>query len=165
MSTSHDDLVFRSPKVEDGSRLHAFVKACPPLEVNTEYAYLLFATHFSATSALVEDDEGILGFVMGYRLPEDASVLFVWQIAVHSRARGLGLGKKILHHLISRPALEPVRYLEATVAPSNSASQRLFRGFAAEKSVPCEDRPYFEPDHFGGGSHEAEALFRVGPFR
>lgn len=145
--------------------MHAFVQDCPPLELNTAYAYVLLATHFSASSAVAEDQEGLLGFVVGYRLPEEQETLFVWQIGVHARARGLGLGKRLLQHLIERTDTVPVRYLEATVAPSNEASQRLFRGFAKFLNAPCEERPCFEPEHFGGSQHESEALFRVGPFR
>lgn len=165
MPVLQSDLLFRHPHLADGKALFACVRACPPLEVNSEYAYLLFATHFRTTSALVEDRSGVLGFVAGYRLPQDPSTLFVWQIAVHPRARGLGLAKKLLGHLVARPAFEAVRFLEATVSPSNEASQHLFRGFAKARAAPCEEQPYFEPEHFGGGAHEAEALFRVGPFR
>jgi len=145
--------------------MHALAKACPPLEVNTTYAYVLFATHFASTSVIAKDADGLLGYVVGYRLPEDQATVFVWQIGVSSRARGLGLGRKLLNNLIERPEKVPVRFLEATVAPSNEASQRLFRGLAKSLDVPCEERPYFEPEHFGGNEHESEALFRVGPFR
>lgn len=165
MPEANDNIVMRSPEAGDGARIYQFVKECPPLEVNTLYAYLLLATHFSGTCVVAEDESGMLGFVVGYRLPESPDTLFVWQIAVGARARGTGMGKKLLQHLVERRTPEPVRFLEATVATSNTASQRLFRGFAKSKSVPCEEQPYFEPEHFGGDEHEAEALFHLGPFR
>lgn len=165
MSPENTTVEMRPPNPMDGARIHAFIQDCPPLELNTTYAYVLMATHFASTSVVAEDGEGLLGYVVGYRLPENRDTLFVWQIGVHSRARGMGLGKRLLQHLIDRTDEVPVRFLEATVATSNEASQRLFRGLAKSMDVPCEERPYFEPEHFGGSQHEAEALFRVGPFR
>lgn len=155
----------RPPEVTDGSALRDLVRQCPPLEVNTGYAYLLLATHFAASSAVAVDEKGLVGFVLGYRLPADPSVWFVWQVGVHGRARGAGLGRMLLRHVLDRPDFGSVRYLEATIAPSNLASRRLFEGFAREREVACEALPYFEPTHFGDGNHEAESLFRIGPFR
>ena len=165
MSDATQTLTLRPPTVADGARMHALVRACPPLEVNSCYTYLLMAHHFSTTSALAEDREGLVGLVAGYRLPEDPEVLFVWQIGVHRRARGLGLGVRLLTHVIERPAFVPVRYLEATVAPANAASRRLFQGLAKMSAVPCRALPGFEARHFGGIPHDGETLFRLGPFR
>ena len=164
MSTVTEKITLRGVTSLDGARIHEFAAQCPPLELNTAYAYVLLTTHFAASSAVAEDSEGLAGYVVGYRLPEDSETLFVWQIGVHSRARGTGLARKLLNFLIHRPGQSPVRYLEATVAPSNEASQRLFRGFAKSEGVPCEVRPCFTAEHFGGNQHEPEALFRVGPF-
>ena len=164
MQLSQTHVNVRPPTTADGAKIHTFVQQCPPLEVNTGYAYLLFTTHFRTTCAVAEDPEGIAGFVMGYRLPDDPETLFVWQIGVHERTRGTGLDTQLLNDLLQRPADPPVRYVAATVAPSNTASQRLFRRFAQRASVDCEERPCFEPKHFGGGAHEAETLFRLGPF-
>ena len=161
----HDEsnLILRATNPLDGARIFDCVRQCPPLEPNTAYAYVLLATHFAQSSAVAEDNEGLAGYTVGYRLPEDVETLFIWQIGVLPRARGTGLARKLLQHVIERNSQEPVRYLEATVAPSNTASQRLFRGFAKSAGVPCEERPYFAADHFGGTQHEPEALFRVGP--
>lgn len=158
-------LLLRPPKNTDGAAIAELVRQCPPLEQNSTYAYVLIASHFATTSVVAEDRDGLAGFVAGYRLPADPSVWFVWQVGVHQRARGLGLGRKLLRHVIERPDFSPVRFLEATIAPSNAASRRLFQGLAHEMAVPCEDGPYFEPAHFGGAEHEAESLFRIGPFR
>lgn len=165
MSTPQQTLVIRPTKAKDGARIHHLVQQCPPLEVNTAYAYALLATHFGRTTAVAENGDGLAGFAAGYRLPDATDTLFIWQIGVHERGRGLGLGQALLMELIGRDDPAPVRYLEATVSPSNTASRRLFRGLAERLGVPCEERDYFEPEHFGGGDHEPEALFRVGPLR
>lgn len=165
MSPPLQQLALRHPDLADGAGIHALAAQCPPLESNSCYSYVLIASHFRDTSAVAEDGEGLLGFVAAYRRPDAPGVLFVWQVGVSARARGAGVARRLLSHLIRHPAPVPVRYLEATVAPSNTASQRLFRALAAEHGVICEETPYLEPGHFGGGNHEAEALFRLGPFR
>lgn len=165
MNAKAPTLLVRPPEVADAVPMLDLVRRCPPLEVNSGYAYLLMATHFAQSSAVAVDEEGLVGFVAGYRLPSDPSVWFVWQVGVNGRARGAGLGRALLRHVIARPDFTPIRYLEATIAPSNLASRRLFQGFAREQVVPCEERPCFEAAHFGGGDHEAESLFRIGPFR
>lgn len=164
MSLTSRLFTLRPPAPQDGARIHALAAACPPLEVNTPYAYVLLATHFADSCVVAEDDSGLLAYATGYRLPRKQNTLFLWQIGVHPRARGMGLARQLLTHLIERPAATPVRYLEATVAPSNKASQRLFRGLAHACAVRCEERPGFEPEHFGDTEHEPEALFCVGPF-
>ena len=91
--------------------------------------------------------------------------VFVWQIGVDERARGTGLGLRMLHALADQLHPEGVRHVEATVAPSNTASDRLFRRFAEDRKVPCEVMAHFAADLFGNEAHEPEHLYRIGPFR
>jgi L-2,4-diaminobutyric acid acetyltransferase len=148
--------------------MRALVEACPPLDVNSTYAYLLVCTHFAATSVVAEAGDGLVGFVSGYLKPEDASVLFVWQVAVASRARGQGLAGRLLDEALRREACAGVRTLEATIAPANAASWALFRAFAGRHQATCDEAPCFEPHHFAidpDRTHEAERLVRIGPIR
>lgn len=141
------------------------VRATKVLEPNTCYAYLLLATHFSDTCLVAESDGQLVGFVAAYCPPTKPGVVFVWQIGVGQEARGQGLGKRLLHHLVGLPSCQAVTHLEATIATSNEASMRLFSGFARERDVPCERSRGFEPADFGQPGHEAEELFRIGPIR
>ena len=145
--------------------MHGLASTCPPLEPNTCYAYLLLCTHFRESCLLAEDDEGPAGYIAGYRPPKQPDTLFVWQIGVHARGRGLGLGKRMLQAVLARTENEDVNYLETTVAPDNPPSQGLFRSFAKDAGAECIEQEFFEPSHFGGDAHEAEHLFRIGPLR
>jgi len=118
------------PEASDGAAFHDLIEQCPPLEPNTTYAYLLFCTHFAQTSLVARDGDGLVGCIAGYRPPTHPDTVFVWQIGVHERGRGHGLGPKMLHALTDRLLSDGVRFVEATVAPSNKASDRLFRRFA-----------------------------------
>jgi diaminobutyrate acetyltransferase len=113
---------------------------------------------------LAEDGGRLLGFVSAFRPPTRADVLFVWQVAVAAVARGAGIGGRMLTDLVQRAAGGDVRYLEATVTPSNTASQKLFESFARRQGAPLAKQCLFPAELFPDTEqHEAEDLFRIGP--
>lgn len=154
-----------SPRVRDGADIHRLVANCGPLDLNSTYAYLLLCRHFGDTCVRAEHEERTVGFVSAYRLPETAEVIFVWQVAVSAEMRGQGLALRMLHELLSRPALASCRYLETTVAPSNKASLKLFYRLACDLGAPVAQQAMFEEADFGDEHHECETLVRIGPFR
>lgn len=155
-------ITLRAPSKRDGAAMWELARSSA-LELNTCYAYLLLASHFSGTCVLAECNGQLLGFVAAYRPPTKPDVVFVWQIGVSEAARARGLGKRLLRELLRMPACEGVKYLEATVAPSNAPSTRLFVGLAREHGVACERSRGFEPSDFANSDHESEELFRIGP--
>src|SRR5690606_35701876 len=106
----------------------------------------------------------IAGAVVGFRPPRDPSVVFVWQVGVSPDYRGRGLASDLLAAFAGAHVDDGVRFLEATVTPSNTASQRTFRGFARDCGAPCEERLLFPSSSFPGADHEEEHLFRIGPY-
>lgn len=153
----------RPPDPGDGAALHTLIKNCPPLDLNSLYAYLLQGLHFAATCVLAEHDHTPCGYVSAYCPPGRPDTLFVWQVAVAPGHRGQGLARAMLRHLLDRPACRAVRWLETTVGPSNLASTRLFQGLARDLDCPCTVSPLFSAATFGDGNHDAEHLFRLGP--
>lgn len=150
----------------DGWAIHRLVAQCPPLDLNSLYAYLLLSEHHADTCVLAEDQAGqVLGFVSAYIPPRHPDVLFVWQVAVDPRARGRGLGRRMLRHLLERPAAGAIRYIETTVGPGNAASRAVFGGLARQLDADCTDSALFGPELFGQQEHEEERLLRIGPFR
>ncbi len=162
---SGGELRLRRPTVSDGAAIWALVRESGVLEPNTCYAYLLLCTHFAETCLVAERGGRLLGFVLGYRPPTRPEAVFVWQVGVRADCRGEGLGKRLLGRLVELPGCADATFLEATVAPSNEASNRLFLGFARELGVPCELERGFESADFGPLEHEAEPLYRIGPLR
>ena len=156
-------ILLSKPTKLDGAALAALINQCPPLEPNTTYAYLLFCTHFADTCILARDAAGVVGAIVAYRPPSHPEALFVWQIAVHERARGMGLGRRMLDSLMERVTADGVTHLEATVSSDNRASNRLFTRFSESNLLPCTLSPYFEATLFGSGDHEPEHLYRIGP--
>ena len=152
------------PEVRHGAAIHQLVEACPPLDLNSTYAYLLLCEHFAESCVRAERDGRTVGFVSAYRLPRRAAEIFVWQIAVAEDVRGQGLARAMLDELLARPALRDCRYLETTVSPSNEPSRRVFLALAREHGAAVTERKLFAESDFGNSAHESEVLIRIGPF-
>ena len=158
-----------NPRLLDASALYDLVCRSKPLDENSRYLYMLMCSHFRESCVVARagegsDDERLAGAVTAYRLPEMPGTLFVWQVAGDPGFRGQGLAGRMVEHLVKRAA-EPVRFLEATVTPSNMASMKLFRGLAERWKAGIEESTVFPAGLFGAGTHEEERLLRIGPLQ
>lgn len=152
---------FRMPDSEDGSRIWDLVRSCPPLDENSMYANLIQCDHFRDTCVVAELDGEIIGWVSGHLVPNDPSTLFVWQVAVSEKARGLGLGTRMLSHLLDREICSDVEQMQTTITSDNKASWALFRKFGMRRDATVESEPYFtEDDHFDG-QHSTENMVTI----
>ncbi len=161
---SADAITLRKPESQDGIRVHKLIAECPPLDPNSAYCNLLQCTHFADTCVAAEMGDDLVGFISGYIPPKQPNVLFVWQVAVHEKARGTGLAKRMLAEIISRDDCSDVNYIETTVTPDNEASWKMFRNFAYERGISTEEFILFDSRIHFAGEHKDEHLFRIGPF-
>lgn len=157
----------RRPRATDAIGMRQLAQATEVLDVNSTYAYLLWATDFADTSVVADGDGELSGFITGYHPPTRPQVLFVWQVAVAPPAQGQGLAAAMLDGLVARIRSDrrghPVT-VEATVTPSNRQSRRFFTSFAERHGVPLTEQPRFgaellDPDC----NHEDEPVLRIGP--
>lgn len=65
--------------------------------------------------------------------------------------------------LLEQIRLTNVKYLEATVNPSNEACKKNIRKLAESLNTKCEETLLFDEKDFENDGHEAEVLYRVGP--
>ncbi len=158
------DIVYRPATPADGREMWRFVREAGVLDLNQSYAYILICQHFGNTCLVAETDEQMVGFVLAYVPPRQPDTVFVWQIGVAREVRGRGVGLHLLRHLLALDGCRNVKYLEASVTPSNKPSQSLFRAFARKWGVSCRKLPFF-PSEFFPESHEPEYLYRVGPLQ
>lgn len=159
------DLVLRPPHKADAFAIHGLIEQCPPLDLNSIYTYLLLSEHFTQTCVLAEAGQGPDGFISAYIPPAKPDVLFIWQVAVHQRARGHSLGRRMLFELLSRPHLAHIRYIETTVGPDNAASRGMFAGLARKLQADVSESALFDSHLFGDAGHDDERLIRIGPVR
>ncbi|MGC2857167.1 diaminobutyrate--2-oxoglutarate transaminase [Novispirillum sp. DQ9] len=165
-------LTFRRPTHRDGAAMWRLVKASGALDENSAYAYLMMGEWFADTCVVAEErlpggDRRLAGFVMGFVPPNQPDTAFVWQVGVDPRQRGRGLGTRLIRQFIDR-APAGVCFLEATVTPSNAASEALFRASARTFGAGIQVRDLFAaaafpPEACTGAGHEPERLFRIGP--
>lgn len=157
---------FREPCLADAAAISDLIRRCPPLDVNSHYVSLLLCRDFAATCVVAEIDGQIAAFLSAYQPPLRNDTIFVWQVAVDESARSRHLASKMLDVLLRRDVVRPVKYLEATVTPSNTASQSLFQALARRHDTDCCVSAHFTAEDFDEGTvHEPEDLFRIGPFR
>jgi len=162
--TLQSKITLRKPIDTDGSLVHSLIQRCKPLDINSMYCNLLQCTHFAETSVLAECDGRMLGFVSGYRLPQQPDTLFVWQVAVDAAARGQGLASRMLMQLLQRHA-DDIHHLHTTITPGNEASWSTFRRLAQRLDAPLNTSAMFEHERHFGGAHDSESLVHIGPFK
>lgn len=162
-SSDEDPLLLRQPTVNDGAAVYELIQACPPLDLNSNYVYLLLCTHFASSCIVAQRSNQIVGFISAYPHPEQPNTLFVWQVAVHESMRGQGLAHYMLEQLLVRPHLAPIEFIETTVDPDNHASRRLFQKLAQQHQTELVELSFLEREHFV--KPQVEPLLRIGPLR
>jgi len=152
---------YRKPVASDGMAINRLITDCAPLDVNSAYCNLLQCDHFRDTCIVAEIGGEIVGWISAYVKPDSPDTLFVWQVAVSSKARGRGLGRKMLSTLLMRDACEGVLNIQTTITLDNQASWALFRSFARRADSVLTHEPYFiEDDHFDG-EHATEHMVTI----
>jgi L-2,4-diaminobutyric acid acetyltransferase len=127
------------------------------------YCNLLQCRDFAETSVLAEMDDEAVGWVSGYLRPNNPSTLFIWQVAVHERARGLGLARKMLLDLLERQELQDVVRMQTTITPDNRASHALFRSVAERANAGLKETACFDEERHFEGRHASERLITIAP--
>ncbi len=150
----------RKPTAADGARIWSLVKSCKPLDENSMYCNLIQAEHFSDTCVVAELDGEIIGWISGHLIPAKQE-LFVWQVAVGEKARGLGLGKKMLFELIERDVCDDITHLKTTITEDNDASWGLFKSFTRALGGELTDEPHYERDVHFDGHHDTEHMVTI----
>ena len=159
-----DDIVFREPVAEDGSPVFELIKSCPPLDTNSMYCNLLQCSHFAATSVAAEINGELVGFVSGYLIPESPTSLFVWQVAVSSKARGKGLATLMIQHILQREVCAKEEYIQTTLTEDNQASWALFKRLSDKLNTSYESSVMFDKQQHFNSAHDSEMLVKIGPF-
>ena len=156
-----DKISFRMPNADDGAAIWNLVRDCKPLDENSMYCNLIQCDHFRDTCVLAERDGEVVGWISAYLLPDDSETLFVWQVAVSPKARGTGLGVRMLEHLLARDVCADVAQLKTTITSDNKASWGLFRKLARRQGGDlAHEAPFPRDDHFDG-RHATEHMVTI----
>ena len=169
MSLPEPQTVLRPPTPNDGASVFRLIGHCPPLDTNSMYCNLLQCTHFAGTSVAavqtVNTNEELVGFISAYLIPGREDTLFIWQVAVDERARGIGLAGNMLKHILDRPQCSQITYLETTITESKKASWALFESLSKKLGTGLHKSVMFDSDKHLASEHDTEFLARIGPFK
>lgn len=154
-----------APVLAHGAGMWRVAADSGELDLNSSYMYLLFARDFAATCRVALEGDRVVGFVLGYRRPDEPRCLFVWQIAVDESHRGQRLAGRLLDALVDSAGDAPatVRFVETTITDDNAASQRVFARFALDRKARHDTTSLLKTAHFPD-DHQPERLHRIGPF-
>ncbi|NGZ17191.1 diaminobutyrate acetyltransferase [Vibrio aestuarianus] len=161
MHMKDDRWTFRTPNQADGQKVHDLVALSPPLDENSAYCNFLQAIHFQDTCIVAERDGEVVGFISAYLKPDNLHELFVWQVAVHPDARGLGLAFQMLNELLERNALQDVSTLETTITRDNQGSWSLFKKLDKAYGQHGEVSTFLDQTRHFNGQHATEYLYRI----
>ncbi|KFM19557.1 L-24-diaminobutyric acid acetyltransferase protein [Marine Group I thaumarchaeote SCGC AAA799-P11] len=156
-------IIYREPILSDAHKIWELVKNNKPLDENSKYLYVLLCHQFSKTCRVAECDSKIVGFLSGFISPKNPDTLFVWQAAVDDTFRNKGIAKELVFQTL-RNTDSDVKFVEATVTPSNDASLKFLQNFANQVGTKITKNPLFSTDVLGEG-HEPEDLVRIGPIQ
>ncbi|MBK5927200.1 diaminobutyrate acetyltransferase [Rhodobaculum claviforme] len=151
----------RSPVKTDGTAVQELIARCAPLDQNSLYMNLIQCDHFADTCVLAERGDDVLGWISAHVPPGREDTIFVWQVAVDARARGMGLGRHMLTALLERPLCRRVINLETTITRDNEGSWALFRSLARRLDGDLSHAPHFEREAHFGGAHDTEHLVTI----
>jgi L-2,4-diaminobutyric acid acetyltransferase len=157
-----NDINIVNPTKEDSKGIYELIKRSKPLDLNSEYLYLLQTVYFEGTCIAAKHEDKIIGFVSGFKAPKDDKTFFVWQVAVDKEYRGQNIAFRMLKTLFDSKPLEDIESIETTISPSNIASQRVFEKFANEMDFDKEISLFAAKDDFSD-SHEDELLYLLKP--
>ena len=78
--------LLREPRRKDGAAIHQLIAECPPLDLNSLYAYLLLCEHNRGTCVLAESAGGrIDGFISAYVLADRPDAVSYTHLDVYKR--------------------------------------------------------------------------------
>ncbi|WDY54575.1 diaminobutyrate acetyltransferase [Vibrio fluvialis] len=161
MHNAQEEWSFRIPSRTDGKRVHELVSQCSPLDENSAYCNFLQSTHFQSTCVVAERNGDMVGFVSAYRKPDKPNELFVWQVAVHESARGMGLAFHMLNELLTRDDLADIDVLETTITRDNNGSWSLFKKLDRAHGEQGKVSTFLDETRHFDGEHDTEYLYRI----
>jgi ribosomal protein S18 acetylase RimI-like enzyme len=98
----------------------------------------LFFVHFRETSFVAEDDEGLAGFLCGFRSQTYDNEAYIHFAGVHPERRGSGLGRALYERFFD--AVAPRTVARAVTSPVNQRSVAFHQALGFE--VDRVDKDY-----------------------
>lgn len=126
----------------------------------------MMSHYYTDTCVVAKLDQELVGFITAFIPPKQPDTVFIWQIGVDPDHSGKGIGSQLLDQLLDQVKETDIQYVEATITPSNKASQALFEKLAKRHDTSCQVQTFFTLDLFPTqDQYEEELKFRIGPLK
>ena len=112
--------------------MHQFTAGCPPMENYPEHVYKIILRYFGDCCFIAEENEQIIGFVMGIVPRSFKGTYFLWDIGVTPTYRGQGIGGRLVREVEKESEKMGFKRVELTIDPDNLPSQKLFEKMGYE---------------------------------
>ncbi|PWB51845.1 MAG: hypothetical protein C3F06_09270 [Candidatus Methanoperedenaceae archaeon] len=149
----------RKGSQEDFLRVHQFTAGCPPMENYPEHVYKIILRYFGDYCFIAEENEQIIGFVLGIVPQSFQDTYFLWDIGVAPSYRGKGIGKRLVREVENELGKKGFKRIELTIDPANLLSRKLFEkmGFKnisgrVGKTIEVQGYPAVK-DYYKPGRH------------
>ncbi|MGW3647243.1 diaminobutyrate acetyltransferase [Streptomyces sp. NPDC000878] len=153
---------YRTPTPQDAVTIWRMVVDEPMLDDNSSYHYTLWFRDFAETSMVATVGEEIVGFLTGYRRPDEPDTFFIWQAAVKPGNGISGLGIDLLVNAIDLQLAAGAKYVETSVSEQNKAITMLLHMVARKYDAHTHTELLFHGEELPGSDHD-EVLYRIGP--
>ena len=115
----------------------------------------VFFSHFAPTSFVLESDDELVGFLLGFLSQTHPQEAYVHFVGVHPGYRRLGLGRRLYERFFVAAQMHGRRFVRSITAPSNQISLDFHLGMGFEPllgDVVVDGVPIWF-DYAGAGGH------------
>jgi len=150
-------LSFRRPIPDDWARVMAVMPAWWDGRDLRGLLPRVFFEHFRGTSLVVEHEDRLLGFLIGFCCPDHGDEAYVYFVAVDPAWRRAGLGRDLYRRFFALARAEGRRVVRADTVPANRPSVAFHRalGFTI---LPGDGEVDGLPVAVGGGPQGADLV-------
>ncbi|BAW31102.1 MAG TPA: GNAT family N-acetyltransferase [Methanothermobacter sp.] len=117
----------RNVKEEDFIKIAKLAKKCHPMAIERNSIYHLFTKFFSNTSFIAEENQRIIGFLLGFVSQDNPKEAYIHLLCVHPRSRRNGIASKLLEKFINKVKKVNVKKISLITKPINKRAISFYK--------------------------------------
>ena len=117
----------RNVREGDFIRIAELAWKCKPMATERNSIYHLFTKFFSSTSFVAEEDQRIIGFLLGFISQDNPEEAYIHLLCVHPRFRRDGIASKLLKEFIETVKMKNIKRISLITKPINKRAISFYR--------------------------------------
>ncbi|MDX8364569.1 GNAT family N-acetyltransferase [Cytobacillus sp. IB215665] len=116
---------------------------------------MLFFTHFQNTSFVIEEQDEIVGFIIGFVSQSQQNEAYIHFVGVHPQYRELGIAKKLYEQFFTTVKQHGCQIVKCITSPVNTNSIAFHQkmGFQIEETDTLMEGIYVKRNYDGQGNN------------